>query len=104
MASEHPQEEVYRLDPTLLKAYEATPWIVVTADSYEKVRAGGGVSAAAAIPDSVEVIHIDEDGVEGWVYRSKTAPVDNPLLVWYHVGPCFLSSFGTPLTGGEWCD
>lgn len=86
MASEHPQEEVYRLDPTLLKAYEATPWIVVTADSYEKVRAGGGVSAAAAIPDSVEVIHIDEDGVEGWVYRSKTAPVDNPLLVWYHGG------------------
>jgi hypothetical protein len=85
-------EQLHKLDPEVLAAYTATPWIVANETTVLAIRSAGGVSAAAAIPNGVEVLDVDQDGVQGKLYRKIDAPQDSPCLVWFHVS-CFGDSF-----------
>ncbi|KAL8292236.1 hypothetical protein RQP46_001702 [Phenoliferia psychrophenolica] len=95
--SSNPTEELWRLDPEVRAAYEAGPWLRVTPQSVAAIRAAGGVSKAAEIPDDVEVVPVDNEGVEGVIFRKKNAKKDAPLVVWFHGGGYI---FGTPAMHG----
>lgn len=87
-----PEERLHKLDPELLSAYTATPWIIANEATVPAIRTAGGVSAAAAVPDGVEVIDVEQDGVQGKLYRKISVSQSTPCLVWFHVS-CFGDGF-----------
>jgi hypothetical protein len=78
-------EDLSKLDPEVQEAYSKSATIVLSSATVASIRAGGGVSVAAAIPDDVEVVDVNSDGVEGKLYKLKGGEEAAPCLVWFHV-------------------
>lgn len=80
-----PIEDLTKLDPQLVAAYKASPFLRVSGASYAAIRNAGGISKVAEIPADVEVVEVNDAGVEGVIFRKKVGAEGAPVLTWFHV-------------------
>lgn len=84
--SQTPDEKLHKLDPEVLAAYTATPWLLIDKSNLQAIRDAGGLATpSATVPAGLQVLDVDQNGVQGKLYRKVNAPPETPAIVWLHV-------------------
>jgi hypothetical protein len=76
-------EDLSQLDPELRQVYANTTPTTISYQTKDALRSKPPVPVV--IPDDIEVIDVDSDGVVGKLYKLKSGKAEAPCLVWCHV-------------------